>query len=484
LGDKRLTEANYSNGDYYHYAYDAVGNRETQQKSILGLVTNDTYVYDDANRLTSLNGLSYTWDNNGNLLNDSVNTYTYDSANRLKSMSNQSSVSSFGYNGLGDRLQQTVNGNPTTFTMDLNAGLTQALSDGTNTYIYGNGRIAQAVGTVTEYFLGDALGSVRQLTNAGGTITYAKVYDPYGVVSSTSGSSQSAYGYTNEYTSQGLTYLRARYYASDTGRFLTRDTWEGDPNSPLSLNRWNYVESNPINYVDPSGRWLWPGYRHRWHAAVGDWYMGVSVFRKQLEFRIPKVNVNNSKYWLKVDMFNSLTGDTWEIEPVNLANTPGHGVDQTIQYRDELNIAAKHRLLDGYFAGVFHYDWNNVKFRLGKRADWPGRLIQPLQGFPMAEFVADYQQPGLIVFWIRPSAIGAALVLAGAKLVYDRQWQSLLRPRDWRPRRAPAFDSPIPDPIPFPNPILIPVSLSNASVVDLCLPQLSNIEILEINLDA
>jgi hypothetical protein len=33
----------------------------------------------------------------------------------------------FIYGGLGDRLQETLNGQPTTFTMDLNAGLTQAL---------------------------------------------------------------------------------------------------------------------------------------------------------------------------------------------------------------------------------------------------------------------------------------------------------------------------------------------------------------------
>jgi hypothetical protein len=47
-------------------------------------VTNDTYVYDDANRLTSVNAVNYLWDNNGNastrsalhLLNDGVNTYT------------------------------------------------------------------------------------------------------------------------------------------------------------------------------------------------------------------------------------------------------------------------------------------------------------------------------------------------------------------------------------------------------------------------
>jgi hypothetical protein len=38
------------------------------------------------------------------------------------------------------------------------------------------------------------------------------------------------------------------------GRFLTRDTWSGDANSPLSLNKWSYVEANPVNRVDPSGR--------------------------------------------------------------------------------------------------------------------------------------------------------------------------------------------------------------------------------------
>jgi len=78
-----LKEANYSNSDYFPYSYDAVSNRETQQKSVLGLVTHETYVYDDANRLTGLNGVTYTWDNNGNtstssvrrLLNDGVNTY-------------------------------------------------------------------------------------------------------------------------------------------------------------------------------------------------------------------------------------------------------------------------------------------------------------------------------------------------------------------------------------------------------------------------
>ncbi len=72
----RLTAADYSDGRFYHYTYDKVGNRLTQQTQF----TNSAYTYDDANRLTSVDGVPYTWDNNGNLLSDSENTYTYDAA--------------------------------------------------------------------------------------------------------------------------------------------------------------------------------------------------------------------------------------------------------------------------------------------------------------------------------------------------------------------------------------------------------------------
>jgi hypothetical protein len=39
------------------------------------------------------------------------------------------------------------------------------------------------------------------------------------------------------------------------GRFLTRDTWDGNDNQPLSFNRWNYSYSNPVNLTDPSGNY-------------------------------------------------------------------------------------------------------------------------------------------------------------------------------------------------------------------------------------
>lgn len=45
----RLTTADYDSGDYFHYTYDAVGNRLTQDT----LAGTNTYTYDIANRLTS-----------------------------------------------------------------------------------------------------------------------------------------------------------------------------------------------------------------------------------------------------------------------------------------------------------------------------------------------------------------------------------------------------------------------------------------------
>jgi RHS repeat-associated protein len=153
------------------------------------------------------------------------------------------------YNGLGDRLTQ----NGTQYVLDLNAGLTQVLNDGENSYMYGLGRISQT-NTTIEYFLGDALGGVRQLSMTDGEITLAESYDPYGTVTFISGGGTSPFAFTGEQQdASGLTYLRARYYNPADGRFMSRDTWAGDYNSPLSLNRWMYVEGNPVNLTDPSG---------------------------------------------------------------------------------------------------------------------------------------------------------------------------------------------------------------------------------------
>jgi RHS repeat-associated protein len=128
------------------------------------------------------------------------------------------------------------------------------LSDGTSSYLYGLGRICEE-DTGWVYYLTDALGSVRQLTDSNALIQMVQNYDPYGNVMSTMGEGESNYGFTGEWTDgTGLQHLRARYLDTGIGRFISRDTWPGDYNRPVSLNGWMYVEGNPVNYTDPSGQ--------------------------------------------------------------------------------------------------------------------------------------------------------------------------------------------------------------------------------------
>lgn len=137
------------------------------------------YTYDDANRLTSVNGVPYSWDAKGNLLWDGVSTYTYDHANRLTGVGQGSDTYAFAYNGLGDRLRQTVNGVTVDYTIDINRGLIQVLTDGSNTYLYGLGRVGEQQPADRQYHHGDALGSVRQLTDAAATVTATRYYEPF-----------------------------------------------------------------------------------------------------------------------------------------------------------------------------------------------------------------------------------------------------------------------------------------------------------------
>jgi RHS repeat-associated protein len=258
----RLTNANYSGAYTYTfgYGYDAVGNRTVQTRTITSTQV-ITYVYDNANRMTQAGGVTYTWDNNGNLINDGNALYRYDPANRLISTTLGGTTSLFNYNGDGARLKQVVAGVPTTYTQDLAAPLPvvlQAKTGVTTTkyaYSLGTRPIAQNT-TAWEYLLPDALGSVRQIADSSGNVTLAKSYEPYGTVLTSTGTATSIFGFSGEQVDSytGLIYLRARYMQPRLGIFLARDPWSGDVMQPGSMNGWNFVEGNPINRTDPSGR--------------------------------------------------------------------------------------------------------------------------------------------------------------------------------------------------------------------------------------
>ena len=61
----------------------------------------------------------------------------------------------------------------------------------------------------------------------------------------------------------GLDYLRARYYDSQGGTFLSEDSYPGEDTDSLSQNRYSYVQNNPVNYTDPSG--------HFWNSIKKGW---------------------------------------------------------------------------------------------------------------------------------------------------------------------------------------------------------------------
>jgi RHS repeat-associated protein len=226
-----------------------VGNRQIMD-SPQGEIS---YSYDAANRLTSVDGVTYTWDDNGNLTSDGVRSYTYDHANRLTQVTQGSQTTQFAYNGDGVRTSKTVDGDTTQYVLDLAATLPVVVSDTEAVYLYGLDIIAQQQAERL-YYAHDGLGSVRQLLDSTGEVQTNYAYDPFGVPV-VAGDASNPYRFTGEAWDEEveLLYLRARYYQPETGRFITMDPWPGNAWQPTTLNRYVYVTNNPVNYVDPGG---------------------------------------------------------------------------------------------------------------------------------------------------------------------------------------------------------------------------------------
>ena len=86
-------------------------------------------------------------------------------------------------------------------------------------------------------------------------------YNLYGARKTSTDTTGNPFAYNGEARDDtGLDYLRARYYDSQGGTFLTEDSYPGETTDPLSQNRYSYVQNNPVNYTDPSGhRMIWMG---------------------------------------------------------------------------------------------------------------------------------------------------------------------------------------------------------------------------------
>jgi RHS repeat-associated protein len=109
----------------------------------------------------------------------------------------------------------------------------------------------------TNYFYAeDKLDNIRELTDTGGVIQASYDYNAFGRQVKLSGTVDSDFGYggyyVNKTTGLDLTWYRA--YDSEKARWLSRDPL----NEEMGLNLYEYVNNEPLDYIDPDGRQLAP----------------------------------------------------------------------------------------------------------------------------------------------------------------------------------------------------------------------------------
>ncbi|WP_267087303.1 RHS repeat-associated core domain-containing protein [Xanthomonas sacchari] len=163
------------------------------------------------------------------------------------------SIASFGYDPLGRRVSKTEGGQTVSYMYDGLDAVQETQGGAVNPILTGLGideRCARNEASGRAYFLSDALGSTRALTNASGALIQRYDYTPYGQTSQASAGASNPYQYTGrERDASGFYYYRARYYRSELGHFVSED--------PIGLaggaNAYSYVHGSPLMYGDPLG---------------------------------------------------------------------------------------------------------------------------------------------------------------------------------------------------------------------------------------
>jgi len=187
-----------------------------------------------------------------------------------------------------------------------------------------------------------------------------------------------AYAFAGEWQdATNLLHLRARYLSMQTGRFLTADSWE-DYQNPLTLNKWNYVQANPINWTDPSGYYRWNGASKFQHQDIEDYLeQGFGRWKLHLEYKIGRGKSGT----LRVDVLyfekavsaqsafyppKGTWGEVYEIEPYyGPQSVIKARVEADDKYRTALDMVRGTELLMGDTPDGNTYDWRKVAWDVG-----------------------------------------------------------------------------------------------------------------------
>ncbi|MCX7568896.1 DNRLRE domain-containing protein [Tumebacillus sp. DT12] len=263
----QLLKETHPDGTAIRYVYDAVGNRTKKEVTKGTAVTATAYTYDAGNQLTAVNGQAYQYDANGNLTHNGANTFVYDAGNRLTQVKNAQGtvIASYEYDYQGKRIGATTSAGTTKFHYNGTKVMFETDANGQINAEYtwdeeGN-PVTMTKGGQTYYYHVNGHGDVTGLTDAAGNVVAEYRYDAWGNILSQSGAMASANpyryaGYRYEEATK-MYYLLARYYDPNTGRFITRDTFHGVEDVPLSLNQYAYAHNNPVMNIDPNGHLSW-----------------------------------------------------------------------------------------------------------------------------------------------------------------------------------------------------------------------------------
>ena len=260
----------------YEYTYDERGNVVTATGTDCGdtgKIAEAVYKYDAANRLISYNGKEVQYDKDGNMtygpLDGKMVQYEYDCRNRLV----KAGDTEYEYDAENNRTAVETAEYREEYLVNSNASLSQILTatryekghsgragsgnSGTVTvYTYGNGLVSQYTEeNDTEYYHYNNIGSTMYLTR-NGVKTHEFAYSTYGELTKGEyGEVRFMYnGRLGVMTdSNGLYYMRARYYNPEIRRFINQDVVTGSIENSQSLNRYAYCQGNPVNYFDPFG---------------------------------------------------------------------------------------------------------------------------------------------------------------------------------------------------------------------------------------
>jgi RHS repeat-associated protein len=213
------------------------------------------YTYNaEKNRLLAAGSASFTYDLEGQLQTGYGNTCAFDYEHRLAS----AGTSSYFYDGAGRRLRAVKDGATTRYIYDA-VGNLLAEADGSNNitrlYIYGQGLLAMATPSNALYcYHFNAVGSTMALTDQSQTIVNQYAYTPFGEITGEVEGVVQPFKYVGQFgvmaESNGLYYMRARYYDPQVGRFISEDPIGFDGGD---VNLYAYVRNNPVMGIDPQG---------------------------------------------------------------------------------------------------------------------------------------------------------------------------------------------------------------------------------------